>query len=125
MNYIKGVSSDNDLINLAHLLGIHLDGVKTIDEINDNDVSKSLLILLRIDTGVGHWVCIDKGYYFDPMGIGPDTVLKVKGYNAKQYQGTYNTYCGIWCILWLYSRQKSSPDIMNDFHDLNNRDFEI
>jgi hypothetical protein len=130
---IRGVTSDSDLITLADSLGIHIDEILTIDKIRRPldpsgvlrlDKNRTYLILLRVDQGVGHWVCSNIGFYFDPMGVGPPTVLGLKQYNHKQYQGTYNLYCGCWCLLWLYARQKKRMDLLGPFIDLNNRDFE-
>lgn len=124
MELVKGISSDHELIDLAELLDVHLDGVITIQEIETMKVDGTYIILLRVDNGVGHWVAYDRGAYFDPFGVGPPPELDVKSYNSKQFQGAFNTYCGIFCTLWLYSRQKRQPSLMNGFHNLNNTDFE-
>jgi hypothetical protein len=124
MKLVKGVSSDHELIELAKLLNIHLDNVITIDEVDKIDRNGTYIILLRIDRGVGHWVAYDRGDYFDPFGIGAPLELPAKSYNVHQYQGVKNQYCGIWCILWLYSRQYKKRSLMDGFHDLNNKDFE-
>ncbi|OQR88677.1 hypothetical protein THRCLA_22818, partial [Thraustotheca clavata] len=122
---IKGVTSDKDLISLSNTLGINIDEILTINEIiGPLDKSKTYLILLRSDQDVGHWTCANDGFYFHPQGVGPPTKLGIIKYNDKQYQGTYEYYCGIWCLLWLYSVQHNRPDLMYGFHDLNNRDFE-
>jgi hypothetical protein len=122
---IQGVTSDSDLITLADSLGIRVDDIVTIDNIRRPlDKRRTYIILLRVEQGVGHWVTVDKGYYFDPMGVPSDPSLGVTENNHKQYQGTYNTYCGIYCLLFLYCRQKNKMDLLDQFVDLNNRDFE-
>lgn len=122
---INGVSSDHDLITLANALGIHIDEILTAETIHHKlDKHKTYLILLRIDNGIGHWTACSDDYYFDSQGIGPAAHFGIEKYNNKQYQGVYNNFCGIWCLLWLYARQKNRMDLLDGFYDLNNRDFE-
>jgi hypothetical protein len=116
---IKGITSDHDLIELADKLNIHLDDVLTISEATKQVKNGTYIILLRADDGVGHWVCCHNGEYFDSTGVGPPTKLGDMSYNQFQYQSTYDQFCGIWCILWLYSKQKHSPDLLKGFHNLD------
>lgn len=122
---INGVSSDHDLITLANALGIHIDEILTAETIRHKlNKHKTYLILLRIDNGIGHWTACSEGFYFDSQGIGSPAHFGIEKYNTKQYQGVYNFYCGCWCLLWLYARQKNRMDLLDGFYDLNNRDFE-
>jgi hypothetical protein len=125
LKLIQGVSSDADLLTLADHLGIHIDDVLLLGEINSPiNIKKTYLILLNDSSKIGHWVCSDKGFYFDSMGIGAPSKLGLKKYNKIQYQGTYNNYCGIWCLLWIYCRQHNKMQLMKQFQDMNNKDFE-
>jgi hypothetical protein len=118
--YIKEITSDHDLIALAKHLGVELNGILEISEITKPLPAKgTYIILLRTDGGVGHWTCSTDGHYFDSMGVGPPTVLGDLPYNEFQYQGTYSNYCGIYCLLWLYSQQHNRPDLLKGFGNLD------
>lgn len=119
MNLLKPITSDHDLIELANKLNIHIDQILTIDEVKHHLTKGTYLILLRRDTGVGHWVCANDGEYFDPTGVGPPTKIGNLPYNQIQYQGTYTEYCGIYCLLWLYAKQKNRPELMRGFANLD------
>ncbi|DBA00586.1 TPA: hypothetical protein N0F65_007715 [Lagenidium giganteum] len=101
-NLIKAITSDHDLIELAKNINIHLDGIYGLDEIHHPLGRGSYLILLGDGSGVGHWC-----------------VLGNLKYNYKQYQGVSKSYCGIWSLLWLYSKQKNKPYLMQTFEDLD------
>lgn len=118
-NLIKPISSDHDLIELAKRLHVHLDDILAIEEIKKPLKSGSYVILLRNGEGVGHWVAIHNGEYFDSTGIGPPTVLGNLPYNQRQYQGTYEEFCGPWCIFWLYTKQKNRLDLLKAFTNLD------
>lgn len=103
------LTSDNDLEILAKKLNIQLDGVITIEEaIADMKRNGRYIILLHDGNSIGHWVCFDRGYYFDSFGQPPPRgLLKyIRGYNRKQFQAIEQNFCGQWCLLALYSRQK-------------------
>lgn len=120
MQYVKPLTSDHELIELAKKVNVHLDDILTIDEIKKPLPKKgSYILLLRAQPTVGHWVAYHDGEYFDSTGIGPPTRLGDLPYNEYQIQGTYGEYCGPFCILWLYSRQKNKPELMKDFIDLD------
>ncbi|GMF09622.1 unnamed protein product [Phytophthora lilii] len=119
MNLIKPITSDHDLIELAKLIGVHLDGIYGLSEIQHPLGIGSYLILLGDEQGVGHWCAQCNNEWFDSMGEGPPTVLGDLKYNTKQYQGVAKSYCGIWCLLWLYSKQKNKPHLMQGFKDLD------
>jgi hypothetical protein len=118
---IKPVTSDHDLIELADRIGVHID-----DILESNEITKPLpkhgtfLILLRPpDLDVGHWVCVHNHNYFDSMAEpAPPAFGKMK-YNEIQYQGSFSEYCGIFCLMWLFSKQHNRPDLLKGFHDLN------
>lgn len=118
---IKPITSDHDLIELAEILGVHIDDILSIDEVTQPlDQHGTYIILLKPEEGgIGHWVCLDRGVYFDSMGEPAPDVLQLYEYNRKQLQGTYSFYCGCWCILWLYARQKKRLDLLDGLHDLN------
>ncbi|DBA02446.1 TPA: hypothetical protein N0F65_008660, partial [Lagenidium giganteum] len=116
---IKPITSDHDLIELANIINVHLDGIYGLGEINHPLGKGSYLILLGDGNGVGHWCAQYNDQYFDSMGEGPPTVVGKLKYNTKQYQGVAREYCGIWCLLWLYSKQKNKPYLMHGFSDLD------
>jgi hypothetical protein len=118
--YIKAITSDHDLIALAKHLGVKLDGILALQEITKPFPEKgTYIILLRTDGGVGHWtVCVDS-HYFDSMGVGPPKVLGDLPYNEHQYQGAYNEFCGPFCMLYIYCRQKNRMDLLKGFVDLD------
>lgn len=120
MNLVKEITSDHDLIALADKLNINLDGAITIDEVKRSMLKGTYIVLLRAgSSGVGHWVAAHDGEYFDSTGVGPPTKLGEMPYNQIQFQGTYGAYCGIWCLLWLYSKQKRKPDLMKGFNNID------
>lgn len=121
MDLIKGITSDHDLIKLADKIGVHLDNIYESSEIKKPLPKKgTFLILLRLpDNDVGHWVCVHDGTYFDSMGEGPPTSFGIVKYNEFQTQSAHGDYCGIWCMLYLYCKQKKRMNIFNRFHNLN------
>lgn len=119
MEFVKGTTSDHDLIKLAEIIGVRLNWIYSIDEINKPLARGSYLILLRNDDSVGHWVAVHNDEYFDPTGVGPPTALGDLKYNEFQYQSTYAQFCGVWCLLWLYTKQKHKPELLEGFSNLN------
>jgi len=123
MENLLPTTTDHQLISLAETLKINLDGIAALDEIDDQLVDeirkKSWIILLRQGGGIGHWVATHNGEYFDSTGVGPPTILGDMPYNEIQYQSTYAEYCGLWAILWLYSKQKHMPELMEQYIDLD------
>lgn len=117
--FIKPITSDHDLIALAERINVELDGIHDLPEIKKPLPKGSYLILLRKGDGVGHWVAQHDNEYFDSMGQGPPTTLGDLGYNPKQYQGIEKDYCGIFALLWLYSKQKNKPGLFDQFEDLD------
>ncbi|DAZ96670.1 TPA: hypothetical protein N0F65_009233, partial [Lagenidium giganteum] len=62
-------------------------------------------ILLRPQRrDVGHWCAIDDGWWFDSIGEGSPTILGKLKPSSFQYQGAGREFCGIYCMLFLYSR---------------------
>ncbi|DAZ98116.1 TPA: hypothetical protein N0F65_003102 [Lagenidium giganteum] len=108
---IKPVTSDHDLIELANIINVHLDGIYGLGELHRPLGKGSYLILLGDGQDVGHWCAQYNDKYFDSMGEGPPKVLGNLKYNRKQYQGVSKSYRGIWCLLWLYIYKKISIDI--------------
>lgn len=120
LKLIKPITSDHDLIELANHLDIHIDGIFTINEIKKPLPRKgSYIILLGHEGEVGHWTCIHDNQFFDSIGQGAPTILGDLPYNEFQYQSTYAEYCGVWCIFWLYIKQKNHSDLLRGFTDLN------
>lgn len=118
---IKPVTSDIELEELADLLNIKLDGIYGVNEL-DGPLSKKgsyMVLLQRKPDEVGHWVCLSDSHYFDSSGSPPPSILGDMKYNSKQYQGVSNGYCGIWCLLWLYCKQKNRMKLLDRFEDLN------
>ena len=125
MDLIKGITSDHELIELANLLDIELDGIFTLDEIKKPlPKNRNYIILLENGDGIGHWVCTFHDQYFDSAGEPPPLILGIKKYNHKQYQSAYREYCGIWCLLFLYAKQNHRPDLLDGYYDLNDKTFE-
>ncbi|TYZ65680.1 hypothetical protein PybrP1_000606 [[Pythium] brassicae (nom. inval.)] len=99
---IKAIASDHDLVQLAKILRIKLDGILLISEFGNERQTKknaSWLILLRGDgAATGHWVAALRDaeglHWFDAYGIGPPESIKIKSYNQIQLQGASNEYCG-------------------------------
>src|SRR6218665_529556 len=114
---IKPITSDHELIELADKINIELDGIYDLPEIKKPLGRGSHLILLRKGDGVGHWTAQHENEYFDSMGQGPPTVLGDLKYNPKQYQGFASDYCGIFCLCWLYVKQKGKSELLNKFTD--------
>lgn len=97
---IKGVTSDSDLTELANILDIDINGIYELSEILNPLPKKGLyLILLRKDSDVGHWVCVNDNAYFDSAGSLPPTIFGNLDYSTFQYQGSSDQFCGIWCLL--------------------------
>ncbi|GMF41047.1 unnamed protein product [Phytophthora fragariaefolia] len=118
--YIKPITSDHNLIELAKHLDVHLDNILTLPEIKGPLPDRgTYIILLRNDGGVGHWVALHDGSYWDFMGVGPPRVLGKVKYNEKQYQLTYSEYCGPWCMLWVYTQQHNRIDLLKNFNALD------
>ena len=116
----NGISSDHDLIELAERIGVQLDGILLSSEIDKPPMRGSYLILLRPENmDVGHWTCIHNGRYFDSQGCGPPERYGEIPYNEIQYQGTYAEYCGLWCLLWLYTQQHDRTDLLKRFDNLS------
>lgn len=120
MEYVKPITSDHDQIELTKRLNKCLDGVLAIQEIKEAIPRKgSYIILLRATDGIGHWVCTHDGMYFDPIGVSMPEQLGNLKFSEIQYQGTYSDYCGVYCVLWLYCRQKNKMNLMKQFNDLD------
>ncbi|EEY61570.1 uncharacterized protein PITG_01892 [Phytophthora infestans T30-4] len=98
MELVKPITSDHDLIELAKRIKVHLDAIFESNEITKPLPKKgSYLVLLR----------------------SPNLDYGIRRYNPKQYQGTYGDYCGPFCMLWLYCKQKNKMNLLNRFKDLN------
>lgn len=118
---IKGITSGNDLHKLAKRLGVRVDAITTASEAHKLPARGSFIILLQGSSGgVGHWVARYNDQYFDSTGEGPpSSIPHINEFNDAQYQSTYDDYCGGWCLLWLLSKQKKDPSLMNHFYDLD------
>lgn len=117
---IKPITSDEELTELAKQLDLRLNGIFDIRDLKSNlPQNGSYIVLLRLDDNTGHWVAVHNNEYFDSMGCPAPPKLDIEKYNKIQYQGSRNDYCGIYCILWLYSKQFNMPELMSDFTDLD------
>ncbi|GMF32539.1 unnamed protein product [Phytophthora fragariaefolia] len=68
--FVKPITSDHVLIELSEQLNVRLDGILALPEIKAPlPPTGSYIILLRVASGTGHWVCINDGHYFDRMGL--------------------------------------------------------
>ncbi|POM81747.1 LOW QUALITY PROTEIN: Hypothetical protein PHPALM_234 [Phytophthora palmivora] len=92
-----GESSGN---KLQQLRNGHIDGILDFGNIKAPLTHGSYIVLLRLDSGVGHWVYVHNNEYFDSMGLGPPRVLGAMKYNDKQCQGTEDDYCGLCSLLY-------------------------
>jgi len=121
MELIKPITSDHDLIKLADILNVHLDAIYESSEVKKPLPKKGTFIILlrKPNMDVGHWTCAHNGFFFDSMGEGPPTRYGSMKYNELQTQSAKADYCGIWCMLWLYAKQKNRMDILKRFHNLN------
>ncbi|GMF35650.1 unnamed protein product [Phytophthora lilii] len=120
MQYVKGITSDDDLIELSKRLDVHLDGIYELPEIRRPLPEKgSYLVLLRTSPGVGHWTAYHNGNWFDSMGTPPPSILGHLPYFDKQIQGSSDQYCGIYCMLWLYAKQHGRMQLFDNFTDLD------
>lgn len=120
MDLLKPITSDDDLIKLANKIGVKINAIYDSPEIKGEIPKKgSYIILLRNHGGIGHWVCVHDGRYFDSMGEGPPKRFGIKEYNETQYQGPYDDYCGIYCLVWLYTKQHNKFNLLKGFNDLN------
>ena len=117
---IKGITSGNDLYNLANRIGVHIDNIVPVDQARSLPEKGSYIILLKgPHSDVGHWTCRYNDEYFDSMGVSPpSSVAHAKSYNKIQYQSTYGEYCGNWCLAFLLSKQKRKG-ILDSFYDLD------
>jgi hypothetical protein len=116
-----GITNENQLLELAHKLKIHIDDIETIDELKSFKPNGSYILLLQNKTRIGHWIAFNKGEYFDSFGEPPPVKIAcfVKKYNQRQFQSVDQNFCGWWSILFLYARQKNRPDLLNQMTDVS------
>ena len=121
MEYVKPITSDDDLIQLAKIIGVKIDNILVSHEITKPIPKKgSFIVLLRPeDKDVGHWTAVYDNEYFDSMGEGAPTKYDITKYNEFQLQGAEDDYCGIFCLLWLYMKQHNKMHLLNKFKNLN------
>lgn len=116
---IKAITSDSDLWELSKQLDLDINGIYDIRDSYKLNTSGTYIILMRSTDDVGHWVCVCDNQYFDSMGCPPSSKIKVTQYSDIQYQGSRNDYCGIYCLLFIYSVQKHRPDLLQGFTNLD------
>ncbi|TYZ64119.1 hypothetical protein PybrP1_001643 [[Pythium] brassicae (nom. inval.)] len=92
MEYVKGVTSDNDLYALF-----------------------GTYIIFIGKSDVGHWVVYDRGYYFDSYRLPSFKEIRCVNSNAKQYQDLYGQFLGPYCVLYLYCKQKEKMHLLKRF----------
>lgn len=116
MELVKPITSDDDLIKLADKIGVRIDAIYDSPEITAPLPKRgSFIILMRTDGGVGHWVCVHDGHYFDSMGEGPPKRFGVGKYNIRE-----RTMISVGSsLLFLYAKQQRMPQLMHGFNDLN------
>ncbi|POM67643.1 Hypothetical protein PHPALM_16318 [Phytophthora palmivora] len=56
-------------------MNVHIDGILDFRNVKAPLTHGSYIALLRLDSGVGHWVCVHNNEYFDSMDLGPPRVL--------------------------------------------------
>lgn len=135
--------SNFDLIEIADMMGIPLQGVYSKDElINiEPEINKCYIVNLEDSSGGGtHWVAIiiDDRYvsYYDSFGIGASDDVKefisryVQNqniqtiYSTKQVQYHDSVLCGYYCIYFLYfhmvlhSKDDDNKRLMSKHNDL-------
>ncbi|KUF86628.1 hypothetical protein AM588_10001246 [Phytophthora nicotianae] len=105
MEFVKGITSDHDLLELSKRIGVKIDGIYELSEIASPLPKKgSYLILLRTKPGVGHWAAVSDSSYFDSMGVPPPLSLGKLSYFDKQIQGSSDEYvASIACYFYMLS----------------------
>ncbi|ETP05137.1 hypothetical protein F441_18207 [Phytophthora nicotianae CJ01A1] len=120
MEFVKGITSDHDLLELSKRIDVKIDGIYELSEITSPLPKKgSYLILLRTKPGVGHWSAVSDSSYFDSMGVPPPLSLGKLSYFDKQIQGSSDEYCGIYCMLFLHAKQHGKMHLFDRFMDLD------
>jgi hypothetical protein len=115
MEFVKGITSDHDLIALGKRIGVRIDGIYELPEVKAPFPEKgSYLILLRTGPGVGHWTAQCNGEWFDSLAV-----LGNLPYFDKQIQGSSDEYCGVYCLLWLCVKQHKKMHLFDRFEDLD------
>lgn len=136
------VLSNHDVTNICNYLNIPLLGVYTKDQLKDIPKKKGLYVfnLGDLSSGGTHWtagyIYDGKTVYFDPFGSVPSieidqfikSVSKKRIYliNKVQIQSLGSTYCGWYCIMFLYilCHSNESPskslDLIQDHFNSDN-----
>jgi hypothetical protein len=125
---------------LRELISCFNGKVYSLNEIDDITVTEDSYFIINTDSGIGeHWIscCIKMSektnsniiYYYDSLAIPP--VLKnivsfinrnINGkliVNSYQHQSAKSSFCGMYCVLFLYFMYKNIPfdDFLNLFSD--------
>lgn len=56
-----------------------------------------------------HWVAVYGNEYYDSFGLAPPNKLSHCVYNIVQHQELNSTLCGIYCMFYIWSRNRGLP----------------
>ena len=121
MNYQQNGTLNNiDIEDIARKLHIKLNAICHKNQLKNTTYKDGgYIINLENSTGNGtHWVCLyidnNETYYYDSFGkIYPNEVLqfsrdKYITYNSNHIQNINDTYCGFYCLAFLYYMQNNN-----------------
>ncbi len=139
-----GTTSADDLKQMAKSLGIQnlsVDWGSNAPSLQDSIKNKHPAIWNIADNGIGtHWVASYGDQYFDPTGLPPDiqftkyrheglgsslpgtSALGARSYQWSPYQvqSVDSSYCGQYCLLWLYHAIRNDiPRFYMEFDQLD------
>ena len=126
--------SNEDLKNYCRILGIQIDEICLIEDLDLSDKNKHYYIinLTPNEKTVGHWLALcclpTKIFYFDSFGGKVPDIIKrqAKELNKKLYvsklqiQKLEESNCGWYCCLFLFLFQKMNPKDEESFRYLLN-----
>lgn len=109
-----GASSERDLNLLADAMGVKLDFIDTMYDIDGKHTLKNGNYIFLISPSEknknGHWVALkvrkNNCHYFDSYGLPPpDRIANACPshiiWNKKQVQDLRSSHCGLYCLYWL------------------------
>ncbi len=128
--YGYGITSSNQLIDLAKELKINLKFIGLTNQLKDiNPITNGSYIINIGDNMGSDWTSLfvkdNEALYFDSYNAAPENDLidilntnskinKVIYNNQYQLQGIDETLCGIWSIMFLYNMQNSKKKSLID-----------
>ena len=116
------ITSYQDLLDLAHKIGIKDLKVKWLSEYDPTNPSPQILNLgsSSKDKAGTHWVCAYGDHYFDSFGMPPPPKLDHLQWTPLQYQDIDQGRCGQWCLFFIYHKKIDELDkFYSLFRNLN------